>query len=116
MTDDLRRAVAYIVARLARSQDVSAVYDTTAGRYFQFSGEVTSSRVDVYDYSRGCHLDGTPPSLFDGGAGAFLDLMDRGSKFEGYDYETGAFYEAAVSGSTVSVYDFGTGSEFEYSV
>lgn len=116
MREDLRRGIAYIAGRIVSGQQASAVYDYTASGYFQLSGDVSSSRVNVYDYGRGCHLSGTPPSLYDYGTASYFDLKVEGPKVKGYDYASRTYYEATVDGRAISVYDFGEGSFFNYSV
>jgi hypothetical protein len=116
MTDELRRAVAYIAARAISGDQASAVYDHDAGSSFSFSGEVSPTHVDVYDESRGCHLDGPPPALYDHGTSSFFDFTLNGTMVEGYDFGSNSFFEAAVNGRDVNLYDYGQKRYFTYSV
>jgi hypothetical protein len=116
MTDELRRAVAYIAARAISGEQASAVYDHDAGSSFSFSGEVSPTQVNVFDESRGCHLDGTPPSLYDHGGSSFFDFTLNGSMVEGYDFSSNSFFEATMSGRDVSLYDYGHSRYFNYSI
>jgi len=116
VTAELRRAVAYIALRLASGKDASAVYDFEAGGYFQFSGEVGATQVNVYDDGRQCFLGGSPPSLYDYGKSSFFDFEAKGARFDGYDYGSSSFYEATVNGDSVSVYDYDVSAFFNYSL
>ena len=116
MTDELRRAIAYLALRRSTGNSASAVYDYAASAYFQFSGEVTATRVNIYDYGRSCHLDGTPPSLYDYGTSSYFEFKESGRKFEGYDYATSSFWEATINGRSVSVYDYERSAYFDYSL
>lgn len=115
MKAGLRRSIAYIAQRVVSGANLSAIYDYDSGSYYQFSGEATATRVNVYDYDRGCFIGGNPPSLYDYGEGSFIELKVNGQRINGYDYESGSFYEATVSGGGISVYDYDEGSFFNYS-
>lgn len=115
MKTELRRGVAYIAQRVVRGSDASAIYDYESGAYYQFSGDVSATKVNVYDYSRGCFLGGDIPSLYDYGEGAFFEFKVDGNRINGYDYESGSFFEATVSGQSISVYDYDVGAFFNYS-
>lgn len=53
MNDGLRAATAFIAWRLVSEADVAAVYDYGRGTWVQFSGDVTSQNVSIYDHARG---------------------------------------------------------------
>jgi hypothetical protein len=116
MTDELRRAVAYIAACSISGDRTSAVYDHDADSSFSFSGDVSPTYVNVYDDSRGCYLDGTPPSLYDHGGSSFFDFTLNGSMVEGYDFSSNSFFEATMNGREVSLYDYGQSRYFNYSI
>lgn len=115
MKSGLRRSIAYIAQRVVNGVDLSAIYDYEGGSYYQFSGDVSTASVNVYDYERGCFIGGDLPSLYDYGDGSFIEFKLNGQRADGYDYGSGSFYEATVSGRDVSVYDYGQGSFFNYS-
>lgn len=115
MKTGLRHGVAYIAQRVVNGVDLSAIYDYDSGAYYQFSGDTTAPRIDIYDYSRGCFIGGDLPSLYDYGEGNFIDFKLSGGKVDGYDYGSSSFFEATVSGKEVSVYDYDAGAYFSYS-
>jgi hypothetical protein len=110
-----RRAVAYIVFRLARNS-ASAVYDYEASAHFHFSGDVTSKNCSAYDHGQGCHISGTPPSLYHHGNGKHLTVEMTDNGFSGYDYDSGKHFTGTVNGSTISLYDYDDGRFYSYSV
>lgn len=116
MKAELRRGIAYIAQRVVRGDNISAVFDYESSTYYQFSGEVSGTHVNVYDYDRRCFLGGNIPSLYDYGEGSFFECKIDGNRVTGYDYESGSFYEATVSGQNVSIYDYDVGTFFNYSV
>jgi hypothetical protein len=116
MNDGVRRTVAYVAARFLVGPSVTAIYDYTTGGHFQFSGEVSRSSVNVYDYGRGCHFGGSPPSLYDYGESHHVEFKLEGAMVKGYDYGASCHYEAKVNGKNINIYDYGVGSYFQYSV
>ena len=65
MTDELRRAIAFIAGNIIAGTNGSSVYDHAAGSHFNFSGELSAERVNVVDNARSSHISGTLSSLFD---------------------------------------------------
>jgi hypothetical protein len=63
MNAHTRRAIAYIASRLTGGATTS-VYNYDAGGDFHFSGNVSGTTCNVYDHGQGCHIGGTPPSLY----------------------------------------------------
>lgn len=118
MTNELRRGVAYIAARMHTGDTSTSVYDYDAGSHFWFSGQVSAHKVDVYDHDRSCHLGGTPKSLYDYGTSSFFDLEHAGgNKYNGYDYESASFFEVTVdSRSSITVYDYDDGGWHNFSL
>ena len=116
MNDATRRAAAYIGGRLVTGKDASSIFDYAAGRHFSMGGEVSEQNVNVYDYEGGCHIGGTPPSLYHYGGGAHLDVEVSGAKFKGYHYGDSSHYEATVTDNSISLYDYSTGQYYNYSL
>jgi len=112
----VRRAVAFIAAQLVSGGSPSSVYDHSEGRSYNFSGTATTSSVDVYDYDKGCHVNGSPDSLYHAGDGTHLNLKVEGYNITGYDGATETHFTGTVSGTNVQVYDYETGTAFDYTV
>ena len=111
-----RRAVAYIAGRLISGSNASSVYDYSTGRHTNFSGEVSRSRVSVFDYDRSASVSGSPPSLFDYGNGAHIRLTTQGTAFKGFDYGSGDHFSGRVNGRSVSLFDYGASAHYNYTV
>lgn len=116
MKDHTRRAVAYVAARLVSGQQASSVYDYATGRHVNFSGTVSSTNVNVFDYEQAAHISGSPPSLFHYGNGAHLRLATQGTTFKGFDYDTGSHFTGRVNGRSVSLFDYETSTHYNYTV
>jgi hypothetical protein len=111
-----RRGIAYIAGRLISGRSSSSLYDYTEGRQSTFSGQVSTSRVNVFDQDRGSYITGTPPSLFDHGTGAYVRLTTQGDRFKGFDYQSGDHFSGRVNGRAVSLFDYGSSSYYSYTV
>ncbi|WP_272474643.1 hypothetical protein [Baekduia alba] len=92
------------------------MYDFTARKHFQFSGEVTPGSVQVYDYGARCHISGSPSSMYHHGNRRHLTVTLSGSSFNGYDFASRRHFNGTVSGSSIAIYDFEVGRFFQYSV
>lgn len=115
MNDNPRACIAFVAAGLSGTKS-SSVYDYSQSKHISISGTISDSRVNIYDYDRGCHLSGSPTNLYDYGNGAHIQLKMNGSQFSGYDYHTGNHFSGRVSGKSVSVYDYETSQHYSYNV
>lgn len=116
MQHGARRAVAYVVARIASKRDAGSIYDWQTGDYHHFSGQV-EGQVNVFDYERGNYLSGPLNSLYDYEIGNYLEIKAQGNgRFSGYDYESGQYFEARVSGRKVNLYDYETGDYYDFQI
>ena len=104
------------MGRLVAEKDSDSVYDHQAGELFSFSGKVSSTAVDVYDYERRCAIGGSPHSLYHSGNRKQVRLEIRGREFSGYDDDTGKPYTGSVKSEFVSIYDSEVKEHFHYSV
>jgi len=111
-----RACIAYVSSALINGRGGSAVYDYSKSKYISISGSVNQSQVSVYDYDRGCHFSGSPPSLYDYGRSAHVSLNINGNQFSGYDYGDSHHFSGTVNGNSVNLYDYGQSSYFSYSV
>ena len=120
MKDGTRRAIAYIVGRLLIDGDATAIFDDGGHGYANFSGDVDANRVDVYDYDRGCYIEGDRGSnglsLFDYGTLECIELQVQVGSFEGYDYHSGKHFSGEVNGANIIIFDDEFGKDFWYSV
>jgi hypothetical protein len=117
----VRRAVAYIAGRAVSGRRASSAYDFSSGKYTNFSGEVSDSKVAVYDFDAGCHVSGSRRgdrySLYHYGISGHIDLSVKpNGTFSGYDYTSAAHFSGKVTGRSISLYDHGSGEYFNYSI
>ena len=116
MKPNVRAAVAAIALSHASGQKVSSVYSYSDSGYINIDASVNGNRVEGYDYSNGCHVDGNLPGLYHYGEGSHLDFNAKpGGKYDGYDYSSGSHFEVSVNGNSAEVYDFGASGFFSYS-
>ena len=115
MKDHTRRAIAYIVGRLA-GPDGSSVYDYSVSKHFNFSGNVSQESVSVYCYDQKCHIGGSVGNLYHHGNKKHIGLNYREGTFDGYDYDSSKHYSGTVSGNSVSIYDHEHSKHFNYGV
>ena len=120
MRDDLRVRIAYVAARLILSSNAREVQDHGRTTAIHIEGLVSSSAIDVFDFSSSCRLSGEQSedgySLFDYDANQYLDLNLDGDDFEGFDYATGTRYTGEVRAHSVRIFDYGEFTDFEYSL
>ena len=113
MNPHTRRAVAYVVSRLS-GRSATGVYDYDAGGHFSFSGDVSTNACSAYDHGQGCHISGTPPSLYHHGNAKHLNVELNGSNFSGYDYDSGRHFTGTVNGNAISLYDYDSNRHHNY--
>jgi hypothetical protein len=108
MRPNTRACIAYIAGRLVTGRNASSVYDYSQSKHILVSGTVEESRIQIYDYDRGCHFSGNRNgekfSLYDYGDSHFVDLSLDGAKFKGYDYGTSSHFSGEVKGNSISIY------------
>lgn len=80
------------------------------------TGEVSDSRVNIYDYKSSCYVVGNLPSLYHYGTANYIQLTIQGNQFNGYDYHTSSYYQGHVSSNAVTLYDYEDGKYHNYSV
>jgi hypothetical protein len=121
MNEETRRAIAYVAGRIQTGKKSSSVYDYSAGKYSNFSGDISETRVAVFDFDAGAHISGTGRSgqysLFHYGASGHISLkIESGGRFSGFDYSSSSHFSGTVSGQNVTLYDYGSGNYFNYSI
>jgi hypothetical protein len=114
MKDHVQAAAAAIAIAHDSGRRVSGVY----GPNGHVNVEVTLSgdRVQGYDYSNSCHVDGTLPNLYHYGQSAHLELKPKtGGKYDGYDYGASCHFEVTVKGRSADFYSYGGAGWSSYS-
>jgi len=118
--DDLRVRIAYVAARLVVRSAAKEIQDHARTTAVHIEGLVSSSAIDVFDFSSNCRLAGEQTeegySLFDYDANQYVDLNLDGEDFEGFDYATGTRYTGEVRSRSVRIFDYGESTDFEYSL
>lgn len=115
-----RAAVAGIIIALVNDSRIQTVYSYESATYISLSGTVENNRVNVFDYSRSCHITGNSNngkqySLFDYGISRHINLTVNGKKVTGYDYGSGSHFSCSVNNRAASLYDYETGQYYNYS-
>lgn len=120
MNRNQRTAIAGIILALSNNTKVKSTYSYELSSYVSLSGSTGNRKVNVYDYSRSCHItgnsnDGKRYSLYDYGTSGHISLTIDDKKARGYDYSSGHHFSASVRGTSVSIYDFETCCHYSYS-
>ena len=102
MNPEVRRAAAFIAGRAKTDKAATSIYDYSTSGYFNFSGEVSETRVAVYDFAAGCHISGTRSgeqiSLYHFGVGSHLNIrLQQNDRFSGYDFSSSSHFSGSVS-------------------
>lgn len=105
-----RRIVAYILGKVIRDKEISRVFDKTTSSYNMIAGEVSVSRINVYDTEKNELMTGSGDekgiSLYDFTTAKFIELKISGETFDGFDYETNKVFYGDVKENMVSIFDF----------
>lgn len=105
-----RRIVAYIIGKLVAGKEISRIFDKTTSSYNEINGEVSLTRINVYDTEKNEMMtgsgDGKGVSLYDFATAKFIDLKIAGEKFDGFDYESKKVFYGELKDNTVSFFDF----------
>lgn len=105
-----RRIVAFVVAKLVDNREISKVFDQTASSYNEITGEVTATRINVYDTEKNELITGSCDekgvSLYDFTTAKFIDLKIDGNTFDGFDFESKKVFYGDMQGNTISFFDF----------
>jgi hypothetical protein len=105
-----RRIVAYVIGKLVKGEEISRVFDKTTSSYNQILGEVSNTRINVYDAEKNEMItgsgDGKGISLYDFATAKFIDLKIYGDNFDGFDYESKKVFYGDMKENTVSFFDF----------
>jgi hypothetical protein len=115
MKSNPRACIAYIAASLS-GVVASSVFDYSQSKHISIGGTIDSSRANIYDYDRNCHIQGSINSLYDFGNNAHIQLTVNGTQFKGFDFHTNSHFSGTVTGRSVSIFDYETSSHYNYSI
>lgn len=120
MKQNQRAVVAGIAAALINGGRIRNIYSYELSKYIFLSGSVDKRHINVYDYSRSCHVsgnssDGKQYGLYDYGNSCHVNISINGNAGKGYDYGSGYHFSFTVTGNSLSLYDYETGHYYSYS-
>lgn len=105
-----RRIVAFVIGKLIGGKEISKVFDKTTSSYNEITGEVSITRINVYDTEKNEIVTGSGDekgiSLYDFATAKFIDLKIYGETFDGFDYESKKVFYGDMKENTVSFFDF----------
>ncbi|WP_417764906.1 hypothetical protein [Shewanella chilikensis] len=110
MNPNVKACIAYIAGSAISGKSPSSVYDYAQGKHISISGSVSATQANIYDYDRGCHIQGQLSNLYDYGVGSHIQLKISGNNFSGYDYDSGSHFSGQVSGGSISMHADGHSS------
>lgn len=120
MKSDQRACIAGIALALTMDKQVNSIYSFELSKYIMISGTITNQNVQIYDYSRSCHISGNSDyngnfNLFDYGEHKHITLSVKSNKFDGYDYGSNYHFSGTINNNSVSFYDFETRKYYNFS-
>ena len=116
MNRHTRTCIAFVAGSVISGIKASSIYDYDRSRHLNFSGTLSESNVQIFDYERSCHFGGRLPSLFDYGRNIDILLHIDKTSFGGYDYGDNEHFIGHVSNRSVSLYDFSESKYFNYNI
>ncbi|MEJ2246382.1 MAG: hypothetical protein P8Y80_09955 [Acidobacteriota bacterium] len=116
MNRHTRTCIAFVAASVISGIKATSIYDYDRSRHLNFSGTVSESNVEIYDYERSCRFGGRLPSLYDYDRNVDILLQIDKTSFSGYDYGDDAHFSGHVSNGSVSLYDNSESKYFNYSI
>ncbi len=120
MNSNQRACIAGIANAIINNKRINSVYSYEMKAYISVSGTVNGSNVNIFDYSRSCHISGCGNgqgeySLFDYGLSKHITLNIKKEKFDGFDYMSNKHFSGTVRGNTVNLYDYETCKYYDFS-
>jgi hypothetical protein len=113
-----RRIVAYIVGKLVGGKEIYRVFDKNTFSFNKIAGEVSVSKINVYDTERNELMTGNGDdkgiSLYDYTTAKIIDLKIEAENFQGFDYESKKLFFGDMRENTVSFFDFQTSKHYYY--
>lgn len=120
MKSEQRACIAGIALALTMDKQVNSVYSFELSKYIMISGTITKQSVQIYDYSRSCHISGNSVrnsnfNLFDYGERKHITLNVKSNKFDGYDFGSRYHFSGTINNNSVIFYDFETRKYYNFS-
>ncbi len=120
MKSEQRACIAGIAVALSISKNVNSVYSFELSKFIMISGTITNKNIQIYDYSRSCHLSGNSDhngnfNLFDYGEHKHITLNVKSNKFDGYDFGSRYHFSGTINNRSVSFYDYETSKYYNFS-
>ena len=114
MNAECRCAIVWIAAMLRLKRDVWELVDESTGKRCIYSGEVSESTIQVYDYQRSCQIIGRAGALYDSALRNGIQVSVSGDDFYGYDYASHHSFSGRIGKARASLVDAANGQCFEY--
>ncbi len=120
MKSNQRACIAGIVTALKANKEINSIYSYELSKYIILSGTANNQNIQLYDYSRSCHLTGNGDSygsfnLFDYGERKHITLNVKLNQFDGYDYGSRFHFSGTINNNSVSLYDYETRKFYSFS-
>lgn len=114
MNAERRCAIVCIAAMLRLKRDVWELVDESTGKRCIYSGQVSDSKIQVYDYQRSCQIVGQAGALYDSALRTAIQVSISGDDFYGYDYASHHSFSGHIGKARASLFDAAEGQCFEY--
>lgn len=120
MSDEARRAVAFISAALINKEEYDTLFDHALSRSFNFSIEFSGNNFIVHDFDQDCDIEGKFMNdiykIYHYGFSNFIDLSIDAFEFSGCDNKSKHKFSGRVINTTIQFNDEETASRFLYNV
>ncbi|MFA7278212.1 MAG: hypothetical protein WC101_04505 [Candidatus Gracilibacteria bacterium] len=119
MDTGTRAITAAVIRVIHKNHMIDKIQDRSAGKTYSITGTLSPTAIDIYDHTRGCHVNGSihghDISLHDHKTTKRLTLTLSGGSFHGYDSGSSKGFSGSVTDSSVSIYDNEDGKHHLYS-
>lgn len=120
MNSNQRACIAEIANAIITKKKITSIYSYELSTYISISGTADENNVNIFDYSRSCHISGRGDrcgkyNLFDYGLSKHITLTIKGDKFDGFDYTSNKHFSGTVRRNSVNLYDYETGKYYDFS-
>ena len=120
MNSNQRACIAEIANAIVNKKKITSVYSYELSSYISISGTADENNVNIFDYSRSCHILGRSNgqgkyNLFDYGLSKHITLNIKNEKFDGFDHMSNKHFSGTVRRNSVNLYDFDTCRYYDFS-